>query len=244
MPVSVRTCSLSEPYAPPGADEVHVYVAQPQSLPASLEELGRVLTPDERDRAARYRAGSVREQFVASRGLLRRILAGCLNVPPHCVPITYILNGKPVLADDSLHFNVSHTDGLALIAVAKQRIGVDVERTRKIPDAAGLVGRFFSPAEQQTYRSLPMDRREAAFFRGWVCKEAVIKAAGATVQYLDHFDVELDPSRPPAVLAVRHPSLHSAGWMVTDWSPASGFAAAMALEGQGGLVLSRAAAGG
>jgi 4'-phosphopantetheinyl transferase len=175
----------------------------------------------------------VREQFIAGRGLLRRLLARCLGMPPHAVPITYILNGKPVLAGGALHFNVSHTNGLALIALAHRRIGVDVERTRSVPDAAGLVSRFFSPAEQQAYLLLPQGCRERAFFRGWVCKEAVIKAAGATVQYLDGFDVELDPDRPPAVLAVRHPMLAADGWMVAEWEPEPGFAAALAVEGDG-----------
>ncbi|HEY3789501.1 MAG TPA: 4'-phosphopantetheinyl transferase superfamily protein, partial [Urbifossiella sp.] len=201
MHAIVYPCPSLAPPAAPAAEEVHVFVAHPGRLPFCLEELAEMLTPDERDRAARYRAGTVREQFIAGRGLLRRMLAGYLGTTPHAVPITYILNGKPVLVDSPLHFNVTHTNGLALIAIAPRRIGVDVERTRTIPDVDGLVGRFFSAAEQAAYRQVPIERRQAAFFRGWVCKEAVIKAAGASVQYLDGFDVELDPSQAPAVLA-------------------------------------------
>ena len=66
-----------------------------------------------------------------------------------------------------------------------------------------------------------------------MCKKAVIKAAGASVQNLDGFDVELDPARPPAVLAVRHPLFAGPGWAVADWEPAPGFAAAVAVEGTG-----------
>ena len=223
-------CSANVPASLPASEEVHVFVAHPERLPWSLDELNELLTPDERDRAARYRAGTVREQFITGRGLLRRLLADCLGTTPHAVPITYVLNGKPVLVGSQLHFNVSHTNGLALIAIAHRRVGVYVERTRSIPDADGLVTRFFSPAEQTAYRALPTEARPRAFYRGWVCKEAVIKAAGASVQYLDGFDVELDPSRPPGVLAVRHASLASEGWAVADWEPESGFAAAIAVE--------------
>ncbi|MFO0801894.1 MAG: 4'-phosphopantetheinyl transferase superfamily protein [Gemmataceae bacterium] len=231
----VRIRQFDAAPAPPPAGEAHVWLAKPDALPWSLEELASLLTPDERDRAARYKAGTVREQFTASRGLLRKLLGECLGTAPHAVPITYVLNGKPVLACQSLHFNVSHTHGLMMIALAPRRIGADVERTRAVPDAAGLVGRFFSPAEQDQYRRLPEACRERAFFRGWVCKEAVIKAAGATVQYLDAFDVDLNPDRPAGVLAVRHESLASAGWMVSDWQPEPGFAAALAVEGPGEL---------
>lgn len=235
----MRVCFLpvsGDRPAAPAANEIHIYSTPFEPLFAEREHLESLLTPDERDRAARYRAGAVRDQFIAGRGLLRRLLAGCLDTPPHAVPITYVLNGKPVLAGGALHFNVSHTNGLAVIALAHRRIGVDVERTRSVPDAAGLVSRFFSPAEQAAYLRLPVECRERAFFRGWVCKEAVIKAAGATVQYLDGFDVELDPSRPPAVLAVRHPALSAEGWMVAEWEPAPGFAAALAVEGEGGIT--------
>lgn len=237
MRAIVLPCPVTAPSIPPAADEAHVYFACPERLPLPLAELETLLTPDERDRAARYRAGTVRNQFIGSRGLLRRLLGGYLGTAPHAVPITYILNGKPVLAGSELHFNVTHTDGLALLAIARRRVGVDVEKLRPMPDADGLVGRFFSPREQAAYRAAPRDRRTQAFFRGWVCKEAVIKAAGASVQYLDGFDVELDPGKPPAVLAVRHPTLAGEGWAVADWQPAAGFAAAIALEGTGPVLI-------
>jgi 4'-phosphopantetheinyl transferase len=80
---------------------------------------------------------------------------------------------------------------------------------------------------------LPAGCRPAAFFRGWTCKEAVIKAAGATVQCLDGFDVELDPARPPAVLAVRDAALCGPGWAVAHWEPGPGYTAAVAVEGEG-----------
>jgi 4'-phosphopantetheinyl transferase len=227
----VRVLPLDFTAAPPPDGEARVHFIHPHDLPLPMAELESLLTPDERDRAARYKAGTVREQFVVSRGVLRRLLGGCLNCAPHAVPIRYEGSGKPMLGCSSFHFNVSHTHGLMMLAIAHRRIGVDVERTRSIPDAAGLVERFFSPAERQCYRSLLPEQRARAFFRGWVCKEAVIKAAGATVQYLDGFDVELDPGREPAVLAVRHESLAGEGWMVADWEPEPGFAAAVAVEG-------------
>jgi hypothetical protein len=55
------------------------------------------------------------------------------------------------------------------------------------------------------------------------------------VQCLDAFDVELDPARPSAVLAVRDPVLAGSGWSVADWEPAPGFTAAVAVEAPGPL---------
>jgi 4'-phosphopantetheinyl transferase len=193
--------------------------------------LAAMLTPEEQARAARYRVGAVRDQFTLARGVLRRLLGGYLGVDPERVPIVAAASGKPHLDGGGLHFNLSHTPGLAVVAVAGVRVGVDAEKRRDIPDADGLVRRFFSPAERDAYHALPAAARPDAFYRGWVCKEAVIKAAGATMHALDGFDVELDPARPPAVLATRHEQLAGCGWAVADWAPAPGYAAAVAVEG-------------
>ena len=149
------------------------------------------------------------------------------------MPITYTGVGKPALAEPhtTLHFNVTHTDGLALIALARRPVGIDIERIRPVSDPEGLVGRFFSAAERESYLALPAELRPAGFFRGWTCKEAVIKAAGLSVAYLDGFDVELNPLCPAALLAARHPVLAGMGLGLAAWEPAGGYAAAVAIEG-------------
>ena len=54
---------------------------------------------------------------------------------------------------------------------------------------------------------------------------------------LDGFDVELDPDRPPAVLAVRHAAFVGTRWAVDVWEPSAGFVAALAVEGVAELVV-------
>ncbi|MBN9520058.1 4'-phosphopantetheinyl transferase superfamily protein [bacterium] len=232
MRVRVFPCSADPAPTPPGPGECHVWVIDLDRPPLPADALAGLLTPDEQARAARYRVGAVREQFTLSRGVVRRLLGGYLGLPPERVPITAAPSGKPFLDGGDLHFNLTHTTGLAVVAVANVRVGVDAEKRRDIPDADGLVRRFFSPAEREAYHALPSETRPDAFYRGWVCKEAVIKAAGATMHALDGFDVELDPARPPGVLAARHTQLLGCGWAVADWCPAPGYAAAVAVEGE------------
>lgn len=221
------------PSQPPAADEVRVWIVPLDTPPLEPADLLASLTPEERDRAERYRSLPVRHQFVTGRAMLRRILGAYLDMRPHSVPITYTAAGKPILVGEELHFNLTHTTGLALIAVGRNRVGIDVEGVREVPGMDGLVERFFSMAERSAFRELPERMRPRAFFRGWTCKEAVIKAAGATVQCLDAFDVELDPERPPAVLAIREAALAAAGWAMAHWSPTAGYVAAIAVEGDG-----------
>jgi len=235
--VVVGPCGSESPA--PAPEEVRVWVVRLDAPPVAVGELFGCLTTDERERAERYKVAKARHQFVTGRGLLRRLLGECLGIAPPEVPITFTGAGKPVLADAArgLHFNVTHTDGLALIALARRPVGVDVERLRAVSNPEGLVGRFFSSAERAAYLDLPAELRTAGFFRGWTCKEALIKASGLSVAYLDGFDVELHPARPAELLAARHPALTGMHWSLTAWEPASGYTAALAVEGAGQLMI-------
>lgn len=226
----VVTVPLTELGGRPAEGEVRVWVVPLQYPPADEAALLACLTPEEHERAARYKVARPRHQFVTGRGLVRQILGTCLGVRPADVPITYTGAGKPVLDGGALHFNVTHTDAVALLAVATRPVGVDTEQVRDLANPDGLVQRFFSPAEGAAYRSLPQELKRAGFFHAWTCKEAVIKAAGLSVTCLESFDVELDPTQAPAVLAARHPELAGRRWGLAAWEPVPGFAAAVAVE--------------
>ena len=224
----------------PGEHEVCAWVIDLERPPVPAEELFNRLTPEEQTRALRYKIAKAREQFSIGRGLLRGLLGECLAVAPSAVSLAYLPSGKPVLNGESgLHFNLTHTDGIAVIAVSWRRVGVDVERVRIVENAEGLVRRYFSPAEGVAYRALPEPNRQAGFFRGWTTKEAVIKAAGATVGCLADFDVELDPERPPCVNAVRDPQLTGPGWALAEWTAQGDAAIAIAVEGAGALKVEK-----
>jgi 4'-phosphopantetheinyl transferase len=90
--------------------------------------------------------------------------------------------GKPVLITASsfpIQFNVSHTRGLALIALTTQHaVGIDVEWIdRKVQDH-DIAERYFSPHESQYLASLSPPERILNFFSYWTCKEAYLKMQG------------------------------------------------------------------
>lgn len=232
-----RNCRLNLSGWSPGIDsiaedEVRVVVIPLDRGPVN-QELLAYLTEDERERAIRYRVEKAHHQFVTTRGILRLLLGKLLQIDPANVPIGYTGAGKPILEIDPppLHFNVTHTDGLALIALAQRKLGIDVERLRTVANPEGLVTRFFSPAEQSEFLALDESRKMAGFFRGWTSKEALIKAAGFSVAYLDTFDVQLNPDQPARLLASRHPELMSCQWALAGLAPAEGYVAAIAVEG-------------
>jgi 4'-phosphopantetheinyl transferase len=219
--------------------DVHVREIPLAPPPVDPESFLPLLTPDERERADRYKVSRARVQFLIGRGLLRTILGVRLGIDPGSVVFDYTGSGKPILPSGQWQFNVSHTDGFAIIAIGQVPVGVDVERVRALANPDGLVGRFFSAAERSQYAALAADDRRAGFFRGWTSKEALLKAAGLSVAYLDDFDVDLDPRRPASLLAARLPALASSDWSLADWSLEPEHVAALAVEGAWQIVLDR-----
>lgn len=225
MPIVIHNDTSKVPLL---AGEVHVYVQQLTSDPA---EYWGYLSSSEQARVERYRLAKVRTQFILARGWLRLLLGNYLDQAPTDVPIHYTDNGKPHLPDDcELHFNVSHTDGLAVFAFSRERVGIDVERQRPLEEALNLVERFFSPREYELFRALADDERPDAFFRAWTRKEAILKALGRGVQLLDCCDVTFHKDDPPQLLRLDDDIDAGQRWNLHAWEPAPGYVAALASE--------------
>ncbi|HWD18020.1 MAG TPA: 4'-phosphopantetheinyl transferase superfamily protein [Verrucomicrobiae bacterium] len=162
-------------------DEAHVWWASLDQAPETLAAWELTLDETERDRACRFRFARDRDRFIASHGLLREILATALSGAPASIRFAYGPNGKPRLAAHSkLHFNLSHSDSLALVAVAWEReIGVDVERVRALPEMEEIARRVFSQEEQAAWQAAAPAERTPVFFRLWTRHEAIAKCSGA-----------------------------------------------------------------
>jgi 4'-phosphopantetheinyl transferase len=132
-----------------------------------------------------------------------------------------------------LRFNASHSNALALYAVAREReVGIDLEFVRE--DFAGfeIAERFFSPREVSALRALPEGERVEAFFDCWVRKEAYIKARGEGLSHPLHtFTVSLTPGEPAALLHTEGDSREAARWSLVGLYPCEGYRAALASEG-------------
>ncbi len=220
-----------------GRDEVHVWRASLKLLEAHLARFDQTLAAEERERAARFRFEKDRNQYIVTRGVLRTLLGRYLEQPPAIVGLRYNPQGKPELdmpADpDTVHFNVSHSHGLALLTFTRGRlIGVDIEAIRDDVERDKLAKRFFSPREAAKLRALPQAVQQKAFFDCWTRKEAYIKARGEGLSIgLDQFDVSLAPGEPPALLRVEGASEEPSGWFIADVAPGPEHAGALAVQG-------------
>jgi len=164
------------------AAEIHLWLADLDQPPKPLAELAATLAVEERERAARFRFPEHRDRFVAGRGLLRELLGAYLNQPAAALRFVQGAHGKPALAGagagTGLHFNLSHSGGRALYAVARREVGVDLERLDRTVSYASLAERICTPREWAAFQVLPLERIQPAFFACWTRKEAIAKALG------------------------------------------------------------------
>jgi 4'-phosphopantetheinyl transferase len=196
-----------------------------------------VLSADERARADQFRFDRDRRRFIAARRGLRVILGRLLSAEPDLLVFAYSASGKPALggkwATRGIEFNLSHSHGLALIAVCRSRtLGVDLEHVRALPDMSDIVERFFSSNEQAAFSQLAATEKTEAFFRGWVRKEALLKAKGTGMSVpLASFDVSLRPGEPAKLLHFNGLPKEADRWSLVDLDPAPEFVGALAVEG-------------
>ena len=221
-----------------GSNAVHVWRASLDQSPSQVDRFRNTLDDDERSKADRFYFSRDRERFIVARGVLRALLGRYLGRAPEGVSFSYSPHGKPALVSesgaDAIRFNLSHSHGTALYAVARGReLGVDLEFIRCDLEAEQIAERFFSHREIETLRALPRSLRKYAFFLCWTRKEAYIKARGDGLSLpLDQFDVSLIPGEPAALLSTQPDSDEALRWCLHNLTPAAGYAAAVATEGR------------
>ena len=214
--------------------EIHIWRASLSQNSAYLQQLVKTLSVDELDRANRFHFEADRKRFIIGRGILRSILSYYLDIEPHQLQFCYGSHGKPALKTcDLLHFNLSHSQDLALYAFTYDRqIGIDLEYVRHIPGLEQIVAQFFSTRERTTFLALPSSQQPAAFFHGWTCKEAILKALGDGLALpLNQFDVSLLPDRPAQLFSINGDRAAAERWLLQSFIPAVNYVAAMAIEG-------------
>ena len=213
--------------------DVHVWRADLNLEENLVSYVKQHLSEEERQRASRFHFKRHRRRYIIARGILRDLLGRYLDKAPERIQLDLTRFGKPYIDGDSLQFNVAHSGELAILAFTRDRfVGVDIERIRPFTDAGKFVDRYFSAGEQDEYRRLPEDQKPEAFFNCWTRKEAYIKAVGEGLSHpLNTFDVSMEPGQPARLLHVGGDEKEAAKWTLVAFSPGTGYAAALAVQG-------------
>jgi 4'-phosphopantetheinyl transferase len=157
-------------------DGVHIWRA---ALDGGSWPPAAALPPEERERAESFLRRDLAQRWVAARWALRRVLSQYLGVEPGAVELSSDENGKPRLAEHRRpKFNLSHSHGLALVAVAEREVGVDVELIAPRQDLRALAERALPAEDAAAVSAAAPDARAGVFYAAWTRHEARVKCLG------------------------------------------------------------------
>ncbi|HEX4945431.1 MAG TPA: 4'-phosphopantetheinyl transferase superfamily protein [Blastocatellia bacterium] len=217
-------------------DEVHLWCGKTESLSSQLPRFVETLAAEERTRSDRFRFLHHRDAFIVAHGMLRVILSRYEACKPALLWLETAPLGKPYLRRQNglaslLRFNLSHTEGLILLAVAMDReVGVDVEWSQKEMEWMTMAEHFFAPTEVETLRRCPAEELRLAFFRCWTRKEAYLKARGDGLSFpTQQFAVSCTPDAPLS-LHVNNAPEESQRWKLYHLAPQPDYVGALACE--------------
>lgn len=188
---------------PLAVGQVDVWLTDPDAIDAGqLRGYEALMDAAERERRQRFRLPKSRLIYLVARALLRMTLSRYADVEParwHFETNDY---GRPYIAapeiDRDLRFNLSHTDGLVVLAITEGcEIGVDVESIHRQLDTAEIAPTVFEASELSAFRTAPEAQRRDMFFAFWTLKEAYIKARGMGLSLpLDGFAFDIAHAHP------------------------------------------------
>ena len=217
-------------------DRVDVWKVWLDSAELSTEALPGILAPDEVERARRFHFDRDRTRVTACHTALRNILARYLQMSAVEIRFRYERNGKLEIAEmqnsDGLRFNLSHSSGLAVIAVSSGRaVGVDIEKVIPKSECLEIARRFFSEREYQALSAIHESERQRAFFACWTRKEAFVKAIGDGLSYaLPEFSVGVAPDAPAAIEEVIADPNAVFRWSLANLHSEDGYVGTLAFE--------------
>lgn len=174
---------------------IEIYALKTDGLP-NVETLISHVCLQIGDRRAKWRKmPQARAKESIGAMLLLQYVLGRIGIAPHTCTVAVDKNGRPYLMGVEPHvdFNVTHTDGLAVCALAtgeNARVGVDAEAlgARRTESMDRVAARWFTPREMERLNAAA--DRECEFLLIWTAKEAIVKRTGEGLSALAQTDSE------------------------------------------------------
>jgi phosphopantetheinyl transferase len=161
---------------------VDIFAFTPSQLTESPDQLRKLLSTGELERASRFQFDADREMYILSHGFTRQLLARKTGLAPENIRFDLSKNGKPSVNSKNIHFNLSHTREVFALALSPDMsLGIDVECLGREIDWQPVSRLYYSDNERQWIASHPAEEQKKAFFIIWTRKEALLKAIGCGI---------------------------------------------------------------
>jgi phosphopantetheinyl transferase len=163
--------------------------------------------PQDLAQAERFKSELRRQQYIASRAMLRALLGEHTGAPAASFDLSADERGKPICAGGPA-ISISHSgDTVACAVMDAGDVGIDIEFPGRSRNISGIAERYFSPGEAEWLAAQPPDR----FYMLWVLKEAWLKAVGTGISGgLDRLRCVVEP---PQIRPLQGSAPFSALWL-------------------------------
>lgn len=189
-----------------------------------LDRYRQLLSAEERHRETCFHFKKDQHRYLVSRALVRTALSAYAPIAPADWAFNFNAYGKPSIANSihsALSFNLSHTDGLSVLAVARGiELGIDTENMFARETPLNSANHYLNPSETTALYALNDRDQLLRFYEHWTLKEAYIKARGLGLSLpLDQFSFDLNADG--AIKFTAHADLfdHSGCWTFVQWRP-------------------------
>jgi 4'-phosphopantetheinyl transferase len=161
-----------------------LYEIELSKFQESVSSFTEFLSPFEKNRANRYHFYNDKNRFIICRTVLKFLLAKQTGLDVNEIVLDKYSNKKPYLpSHPSVFFNITHAGDCAVIAIAKNPVGVDIEYVNKDFDYNEILSGIFNKSEiHEVFNS---NNKQRTFYKLWTRKEAIVKATGKGID--DHF---------------------------------------------------------
>lgn len=169
-----------------------IILLRQNELPEAEENtLYLLLSEEEKAALKKIRDHSRQKLKLYAHARLRQEAARRLHTLPEALICVRGEHGKPSFANiDDLHFSLSYTTDAAVVALAPQPVGIDIEKIR--PHHMRLGKNLGTTHELSVLQAVPDDL--TLFYTFWTRKEAWLKYTGSGLTApLTSFDVWEDP---------------------------------------------------
>ncbi|MBX9586653.1 MAG: 4'-phosphopantetheinyl transferase superfamily protein [Gammaproteobacteria bacterium] len=192
---------------------------------SALEPMLKILTEEEKKNAAQFKFDKHRRRYIISHAVMRTILADQLQIPIEKLVISTLEKGKPFIPHNTLFFNLSHSEDLAVLAVSWQgNVGIDVEYMKNDLSTLDIGRRFFHPLEYDQLKNASPEQQHEFFYRCWTGKEAFLKTKGHGVaNHLQSFALDFQDSKNTHIIFASDELKEFNDWHVYTYNPSDHF---------------------
>jgi 4'-phosphopantetheinyl transferase len=214
----------------PTSAEIHVWLTFCEAISDErlLVAYRELLNATEKQEESRFYSARDRHSYLVTRALVRTVLSRYASVDPKDWVFSTNAYGRPYIVnpqatDGCLSFNVSQTQGLIVLGVAKGRsLGVDVENFNTRDISIDIANHYFAPEEVAALHEVSYYQQRYRFFEYWTLKESYIKARGMGFSLpLDRFSFHFADDH--VIDLVINPELgdDSSRWQLWQFRPSS-----------------------